>query len=75
MTCNRIENRFICTSNECARLHVGRRHVWVDFHAYLGPTFFYDRDMTKVYIPIDESDPVWPVFERWISGHHAAHQN
>jgi hypothetical protein len=28
--------------------------------------------MTKMYDPVDEQDPVWEPFERWLDKFHAA---
>ena len=71
MTCTRIGNAIVCT-NPWGRLHVGNRYVWVDFHPYCGPSFYADGAMSKVYDPIDESDPVWPEFGKWLDKHDAA---
>lgn len=72
MTCNRMEGGIICTSDTWGRLHVGNRYIWMDFHRYCGPSFFYDSDMTKIYEPVDEKDPVWPVFEKWYAKNQPA---
>ena len=53
--------------NPWGRLKVGRRYVWVDFNSYCVPTFFTDAKMSEVYDPVDESDPVWPEFGRWLA--------
>ena len=64
MTCTRLYGAIICTSPH-GRLHVGNRYIIVNFHEYCGPTFFTDRDMSKVYEPKDENDPVWDAFGKW----------
>lgn len=69
MTCTRVGNAIICTSEAWGRLRVGRRYVWVDWHPYTGPTFFSDAGMTKVYDPDGENDPVWPPFSKWLEKH------
>ena len=71
MTCTHIGNAIVCTS-PWGRLKVGNRYVWVDFHRYCGPAFFTDSNMSKVYDPVDESDPVWPEFTKWLDKHEAA---
>ena len=53
------------------RLKVGNRYVWVYFPSYSGPSFFTDANMSKVYEPADESDPVWPEFSKWLGKHQA----
>lgn len=54
------------------RLHVGNRYIVLDFHPYLGPTFYLDREMTKEYEPTGVDDPVWSVFEAWLKTYDAA---
>lgn len=71
VTCTRYGNVIICT-NPWGRLTLGNRYVWVDFHAYCGPSFFWDSAMTKLYDPTGENDPIWPVFDAWLSRHNAA---
>jgi hypothetical protein len=71
MTCIRFNGGIICVS-PYGRLHLGNRYIMVEFHEYLGPTFFTDRDMTKLYEPKDESAPIWPVFNRWLTKFMAA---
>jgi hypothetical protein len=71
MTCISFGNSIVCVSPR-GRLKVGNRYVWVDFHQYCGPTFFIDSNMSKIYDPADESDPVWPEFAKWLDKHEAA---
>lgn len=70
MTCIRAGNAIICFS-PWGRLHIGNRYIYVDFHEYCGPTFFYYSAMTKHYEPKDENDPVWPAFEVWLKRYRA----
>ena len=65
MTCIRLAPNIIACVNDSGRLHIGNRYVWVDMHPYCGPTFFKDVAMNDPYVPVDESDPVWPAFEAW----------
>ena len=65
MTCIRLAPNIIVCVNDSGRLHIGNRYVWVDMHPYCGPTFFKDVAMNDPYVPVDESDPVWPAFEAW----------
>jgi hypothetical protein len=65
------ERIFVCT-NPWGRLHLGNRYVWVDFHEYCGPSFYWDSAMTKNYDPADESDPIWPLFGTWLEKYRAA---
>jgi hypothetical protein len=46
--------------------------VWVDYHTYCGPSFSYDEGGGKPYIPVDENDPVWPEFSKWLKKYEAA---
>lgn len=71
MTCTRIPGGIVCTS-PWGRLHVGNRYVWVDYHSYCGPSFSYDAAGNKPYDPVDENDPVWPEFGKWLNKYHAA---
>lgn len=57
-----------------ARLHVGNRYVWLDFHPWTGPSFTADSAGVNVYDPQDERDPVWPVFNKWLEKYLAAEQ-
>lgn len=49
------------------RLHLGNRYIFVSMHHMCGPSFYYDKDMTKDYIFTEEceDDPIWPLFEKW----------
>lgn len=71
MTCIRVGSQAIVCVNPWGRLKVGNRYVWVDFHSYCGPSFYPDSGMTKVYDPVDEQDPVWPEFEKWLAKYQA----
>lgn len=66
MSCHRFSGGIICFS-PWGRLKLGNRYVWVDFHEYCGPTFFWNSDMTKMYEPVDDNDPIWAVFEVWLT--------
>ena len=70
MTCTRIGNAIVCTS-PWGRLKLGNRYVWVDFHTYCGPSFYWDSAMNKPYDPADENDPIWPLFEEWFKKYKA----
>jgi hypothetical protein len=70
MTCLRVPNGIICV-NPWGRLKVGNRYVWVDFHPYCGPSFYWDRDMAKTYEPADENDMIWVEFEIWLKKYNA----
>ncbi len=71
MTCTRIGNAIVCTT-PWGRLHVGNRYIYVDFHEYCGPSFSYDSNGDKPYVPVDENDPVWPEFSKWFKKYQAA---
>ncbi len=71
MTCHRIGNGIVCAS-PWGRLKLGNRYVWVDFHEYCGPSFYWDAAMSKTYEPADESDPIWPLFGEWLAKYRTA---
>ena len=71
MTCIRIPNGIICV-NPQGRLKIGNKYIWLDFHEYCGPTFCTDRHQSKFYEPVDENDPVWPEFTKWLKKFQAA---
>lgn len=64
MTCTNFGNTIICTS-PTGRLHVGNKYIMVFFHHFCGPSFYSDRNMTELYDPVDENDPVWEPFAKW----------
>ena len=68
--CIRAGDTIICTS-PWGRLKVGNKYVWVDFHSYCGPSFYHDSNMSRLYDPVDEHDPIWPVFGVWYDKHLA----
>lgn len=67
MTCLRMGNAIVCIS-PWGRLRLGNRYVWVDFHEYCGPSFYWDSANTKPYEFQEdiENDPIWPIFEKWL---------
>ena len=71
MTCTRIGNAIVCTS-PWGRVKLGNRYVWIDFHPYCGPAFSWDSAGNKEYDPVDENDPIWPLFEAWHTKYKAA---
>lgn len=71
MTCTRIGNAIVCTQR-WARLRLGNKYVWMDFHPYCGPAFYWDSAMSKIYDPSDEHDPIWEVFGVWLDRFNAA---
>ena len=71
MTCTRIGNAIVCTS-PWGRLHVGNRYIYVDYHEWCGPAFSHDQAGNKHYEPVDENDPVWPEFDKWLKKYQAA---
>lgn len=72
MTCIRMGRSAIVCVSPWGRLKVGNKYVWVDFHPYCGPAFYRDSAMTKNYEPVDENDPVWPEFGKWLDKFQAA---
>lgn len=70
MTCIRIQNGIICV-NPWGRVRIGNRYVWIDYHTYCGPSFWWNSAMTKEYEPKDENDPIWPEFEKWLKRYEA----
>ena len=72
MTCIHLGANAIVCVNPWGRLKVGNRYVWVDFHEWCGPSFYTDANMRKMYDPVDEDDPVWPEFSKWLAKYDAA---
>jgi hypothetical protein len=71
MTCIRFGSAIVCVS-PWGRLRLGNRYVWVDFHEYCGPSFYWDSAMTKGYDPADENDPIWDEFGKWLKKYQEA---
>lgn len=62
---------FICV-NDQIRFHVGKRYVWMDWHDYTGPSFYTKEGGREVpYEAIDEADPVWVPFGKWLEKRNA----
>lgn len=58
---------FVCV-NEQVRFHVGNKYVWMSWHEYTGPIFYTKERGDEVYYePIDENDPVWTEFSKWLN--------
>lgn len=70
MTCIHFGSAIICV-NPWGRLKLGNRYVWVDFHEYCGPSFSWDAYGRKPYDPVDENDPIWPLFGVWLEKYRA----
>ena len=70
MTCTRIGKTIVCTQR-WARLKLGNRYVWLDFHPWFGPSFYWNGAMSKLYDPVDEHDPIWDVFWVWLDKFNA----
>ena len=69
MTCVTFCNVIVCTS-PWGRLKLGNRYIYLDYHEYCGPSFSWDRDGAKPYIPT-ETDPIWPLFSAWLEKYEA----
>lgn len=69
MTCIHMMGGIICV-NPWGRLRLGNRYIIVDFHEYCGPSFFYVKG-DKPYDPVDENDPIWPLFGAWLDKYQA----
>ena len=71
MPCITMETSIICMS-PWGRMKLGNRYVWVDFHEYCGPSFYWDSNMSKLYDPVDEDDPIWVEFSKWLNKFNAS---
>lgn len=71
MTCINFGNAILCIQL-WGRLHVNGKYVYVDFNEYYGPSFTKDRAGNIPYEPVDENDPVWPAFGKWLDKYKAA---
>ena len=72
MTCRKLTPSIIVCIQPWGRLKLGNSYVWLDYHPYLGPSFYRDAARSKLYEPIDELDPIWPVFGAWLDKFEAA---
>lgn len=63
MTCIHMMGGIVCV-NPWGRLKLGNRYITVDYHEYCGPSFEYVKG-GKPYDPVDENDPIWPLFKAW----------
>lgn len=68
MTCIPFAGGIVCVTPtiNIGRLKLGNWYVYVDFHPYCGPAFYWDQNGQKVYDPKDENDPIWPLFMDWM---------
>lgn len=71
MTCINFGNAIVCVQ-PWGRLHVNGKYIYVDFHEYCGPSFTQDRAGNVPYDPVDENDPVWEAFGKWLDKYNAA---
>ena len=62
----------IVSVSPTGRLRVGGRYIWIDYHHYTGPSFTRDAAGGIPYDPVDENDPVWPAFDKWLKKFNAA---
>jgi len=58
---------YACIDDYFGRLHIGNKYIWVSHHRYCGPTFYHDREMSKIYDPVNEDDPIWEAFSTWLT--------
>lgn len=62
MTCYRVGGGFVCVSPVHSLVEHGAR-VWMEWHAYLGPTFYRSEACIK---PIVTPSPkTWAAFNKW----------
>jgi hypothetical protein len=63
MTCYRIGKGFICTSDNVVNLKPYGANIWMEWHHYMGPTFFRSENRIKpIYYP---SKKTWQAFYKW----------
>ena len=53
---------------ETIKMRVGRRTEWFELHKFCGPTRLVKGGEEAHPEVWDESDPFWPLFQRWIDG-------
>lgn len=64
MACFRIEHGFICGPDDFVNLKPFGACVWMEWHHYMGPTFFRSENAIKpIYYP---SKKTWDAFQRWL---------
>jgi hypothetical protein len=71
MTCIRIASLAIACVNPWGRVKIGNRYVWIDYHSYCGPTFYWDMAMSNEYLPKSSRDPIWNEFGKWLEKYEA----
>lgn len=65
MTCINLGSTIVCVQ-PYGRLHVDNKYIYLDYYSYCGPWFYTDKNHTEVYDPVDEDDPVWDEFDKWL---------
>jgi len=60
--------------NPYGRLRLANRYVWLAYNEYCGPSFSWDRNFEKPYEPKDQTDPIWPEFQKWLKKYEATKQ-
>jgi len=66
MSCVVTTNAIICyPKHTCVPLESYGAKVWMEYHTYLGPTFYRSENMiSPIYTP---SKKTWQAFDKWIS--------
>lgn len=65
MACVRIEHGFICGPDDFVDMSPFGAKVWMEWHHYLGPTFYRSEAAIKpIIVP---SRKTWTAFEAWQS--------
>lgn len=50
MTCITIPNGIVCVADGIHRLRTATgRYIYLEWHRYLGPTFYYDKFLTRLF--------------------------
>ena len=67
MSCIVTPNAIICAPKHwCVPLESFGSRVWMEYHTYLGPTFYRSENMiTPIATP---SKKTWAAFEKWMNG-------
>ena len=65
MTCKKLDNAIICGPDYVVNLAPYGSKVWMEWHHYIGPTFYRSMNMIK---PIDTpSSKTWMAYSDWMS--------
>jgi hypothetical protein len=63
MSCVKIESGWLCGPDDIVNLEAFGAKVWMEWHHYLGPTFYRSEGMIKPILT--PSKKTWDAFGKW----------